>query len=32
MTGSAVLRKIRIKSISNNRAGAEFLDGRPPSF
>ena len=32
MTGSSVLRKIRIKSISNNRAGAEFLDGRPPSF
>jgi hypothetical protein len=32
MTGSAVLRKIRIKNIINNRAGAEFLDGRPPSF
>lgn len=32
MTGSSVLRKICIKSLANNRAGAEFLDGRPPSF
>jgi len=32
MAGSTVLRKIRIKNLGNNRAGAEFLDGRPPSF
>ena len=32
MTGASVLRKIRIKSLANNRAGAEFLDGKPPSF
>ena len=32
MIGSTVLRKIRIKSLTNNRAGAEFLDGRLPSF
>jgi hypothetical protein len=31
-TGSTVLRKIRIKSLGNNRVGAEFLDGKPPSF
>jgi hypothetical protein len=32
MNGSTVVRRIRIKSLGNNRAGAEFLDGRPPSF
>lgn len=32
ITGSTVLRRIRIRSMTNNRAGAEFLDGRPPSF
>lgn len=32
LSGSTVLRKIRIKSLVNNRAGAEFLDGRLPSF
>lgn len=30
--GSASLRKIRITSLINNRAGAEFLDGKPPGF
>lgn len=30
--GNAMLRKIRITSLVNNRAGAEFLDGKPPSF
>ncbi len=28
--GNAMLRKIRITSLNNNRAGAEFLDGKPP--
>jgi len=32
LTGSSVMRKIRIKNIINNRAGAEFLDGRTSSF
>ena len=32
MAGSTVVRKIRIRSMGNNRIGAEFLDGRPPSF
>jgi hypothetical protein len=30
--GATSLRKIRITSLNNNRAGAEFLDGKPPSF
>ena len=30
--GGATLRKIRITSLNNNRAGAEFLDGKPPAF
>lgn len=30
--GNAQLRKIRITSLINNRGGAEFLDGKPPSF
>ena len=32
ITGSMVLRRIRIKCVSNNRIGAEFLDGKPPTF
>jgi len=32
LAGSTVLRRIRIKNLGNNRAGAEFLDGRPPAF
>ncbi len=31
-TGHSTLRKIHITSLHNNRAGAEFLDGKPPSF
>jgi hypothetical protein len=27
-----MLRKIRITSLINNRAGAMFLDGKPPLF
>ena len=29
-TGGSMVRKIRITSLNNNRAGAEFLDGKPP--
>ena len=32
ITGSTALRRIKIKSLGNNRAGAEFLDYRLPSF
>lgn len=32
LNGSSVMRRIRIKNIINNRAGAEFLDGRLSSF
>jgi hypothetical protein len=32
ITGSTVMRRIKIKSLGNNRAGAEFLDYRLPSF
>lgn len=32
ITGSTVLRRIKIKNLGNNRAGAEFLDYKPPSF
>ena len=32
MSGSSVLRKICIKRLANNRAGAQFLDGHIPSF
>ncbi|MGE4560777.1 MAG: hypothetical protein AB7E77_11290 [Desulfobulbus sp.] len=31
-TGNTMLRRIRITSLVNNRAGAAFLDGKPPSF
>lgn len=31
-TGNAVLRKIRITSLHNNRAGAAFLDGKLPAL
>ncbi len=31
-TGNSMLCKIRITNLVNNRAGAEFLDGKPPSF
>jgi len=30
--GSALVRKIRIINLTSNRAGAEFLDGKPPAF
>jgi hypothetical protein len=29
---NSMLRKIRITSLINNRAGAMFLDGKPPLF
>lgn len=32
LTGSSIQRRIRVKSLRYTRAGAEFLDGRPPSF
>jgi hypothetical protein len=32
LTGSSIQRRIRVKSIIYTRAGAEFLDGRIPSF
>jgi len=32
MGGSILQRRIRIKSMNNNRVGAQFLDGFPPSF
>lgn len=31
-SGTTVLRKILIKNLGNNRAGAQFLDGQIPSF
>ncbi|MBM9613156.1 PilZ domain-containing protein [Desulfobulbus rhabdoformis] len=30
--GSSMIRRIRITSLINNRAGAEFIDGKPPSL
>lgn len=31
-SGSMVVRRVSIKSLANNRIGAEFLDGKIPSF
>lgn len=32
VSGSMVVRRIQIKNLNNQRVGAEFLDGKPPSF